>query len=70
MIVCTIDDAVTDWIIDHPKTEAVFRTLRIDCHCGGKSLEYACRDAGHDVQQVLAILHEVIKPSRSDGDRP
>ena len=61
MINCTIDDAVTDWVIDHPETEEVFKNLQIDYHCAGKSLEYLCRQQGLDVQQVLQMLHEKIE---------
>ena len=55
------DDAVTDWVIDHPETEEVFKNLQIDYHCAGKSLEYLCRQQGLDVQQVLQMLYEKIE---------
>ena len=60
MINCTIEDAVTDWVIDYPISEEVFRRLRIDYHCAGKSLEYLCRQQVLDVQQVLGMLNEAI----------
>ena len=54
------ESAVTDWVIDHPETLSVFRKLGIDYSCGGKSLEYACREQGHDVCVVMTQLQQVI----------
>lgn len=62
----SIDDPVTDWVIDYPETEAVFRQLGIDYSCGGKSLKYACLQLGLDPQQVLSILHDIIEPSNDN----
>lgn len=64
----TLDNAVTDWVIDYPKTEAVFQSMGIDYSCGGKSLKYACEERGHDAQNVLSILHNVIEQSTNAGN--
>lgn len=69
MLSCTIEDPVTDWVIDHPETEAVFQEMGIDYHCGGKSLEYACREQGLDVQRVLGIVRGTIALARGDDER-
>ncbi len=60
---CNLDTAVPDWIIEHPDTLAVFEELGIDYSCGGRSLEYACRERGLDAAIVLARLRTVIEPS-------
>ena len=57
MTSCDLDTSVPDWIIDHPETGSVFEELGIDNCCGGKSLEYACRERGLDPKIVLAALH-------------
>lgn len=57
---CSLETSVPDWIIDHPKTLAVFQELGIDYSCGGKSLGFACRERGLQDVIVLSKLHEVI----------
>lgn len=57
---CSLATSVPDWIIDHPETLTVFQELEIDYSCGGKSLEFACREHGLDEKFVLSKLHEVI----------
>jgi regulator of cell morphogenesis and NO signaling len=66
---CDLDDSVPDWVIDHPETQAVFQRLGIDQHCGGKSLEYACREAGLDPEAVLDELRRLLGGDRHGGDR-
>lgn len=56
MTSCDLDSSVPDWVIERPETLAVFQELRIDYSCGGKSLEYACRERGLDAEAVLARL--------------
>jgi len=51
---------VVDWVIDYPATLPLFHELGIDYSCGGKSLEYACRQQGHDPQVVLQRLNELL----------
>jgi regulator of cell morphogenesis and NO signaling len=60
MIECSLETSVPAWIIDHPGTLFVFQELGIDYSCGGKSLEFACREQGLPEQNVLSKLHEVI----------
>ena len=60
MTQCTLETSVPDWIIDHPETLRVFQEFGIDYSCGGKSLEFACRERGVNEQSVLSKLHEVI----------
>lgn len=65
---CGPDDTIPDWVIEHPETMAVFAALGIDYSCGGKSLEYACRQSGQDVAVVLSELRCVIEGSQNCGD--
>lgn len=67
---CDLDSSVPDWVIDHPETEAVFRDLGVDQHCGGKSLAYACRESGLDPEAVLARLLRVLDGGSDRDDRP
>ena len=60
---CDFDTAVTDWVIEHPETLAVFKDLGIDHSCGGKSLAYASRERGLDVHLVLSNLRRAIAGS-------
>jgi iron-sulfur cluster repair protein YtfE (RIC family) len=53
---CDRDSSVPDWIIEYPESLAVFQELGIDYSCGGKSLEYACRERGHDASTVIARI--------------
>ncbi|MCC6417614.1 MAG: DUF542 domain-containing protein [Gemmataceae bacterium] len=63
---CDLDTSVPDWVIDHPETLDVFRELGIDTCCGGKSLEFACRQRGLDAAAILAILHRRLDANRQD----
>lgn len=62
---CDRETSVPDWLIEHPETLAVFREFRIDCACGGKSLEYACEEQGLNVESVMATLRRCVKSHRS-----
>ena len=53
-----LDKSVADWAIDYPASVAVFEAHGIDYCCGGKSLEYACRQAGINPQQIAEELRE------------
>jgi len=65
MTSCDLETSVPDWVIDHPQTLAVFQELGIDYCCGGKSLEYACREQGHNPATVLGKLRCLI----ADGQK-
>lgn len=60
MTPCDLDSSVPDWVIDHPETLTVFRTLGIDTCCGGKSLAYACRERGLAARDVLDLLLDAL----------
>lgn len=64
MTECDLDFSVPDWIIEHPETLAVFQELGVDYSCGGKSLEFACRERQLDVHSVLSKLHRSIRLAR------
>jgi iron-sulfur cluster repair protein YtfE (RIC family) len=64
---CDLDTPVPDWVIEHPDTFGVFQELGIDCCCGGKSLEYACRQNGLDAEAVLAKLLGCLDSKRQDS---
>lgn len=68
MTECTLDSSVPDWVIEHPATLAVFQRLGIDYCCGGKSLEYACREQGLDAHAVLKTLLRSIEVHRNNDD--
>ena len=63
---CDLDTPVPDWVIEHPETLAVFQELGIDYCCGGKSLEFACRQQGLDAEAVLAKLLSCLDVSRQN----
>ena len=54
------ESGVTDWVIDYPETLSVFKEFGIDYLCGGKSMEYACREQGHDVEFVVTKCQQTI----------
>jgi regulator of cell morphogenesis and NO signaling len=56
-------------VIDHPETQTVFQELGIDTCCGGKSLEFACRQRGLDGEAVLAKLLRRLDANRQDDCR-
>lgn len=56
-----LDTSVPDWVIDHPETLPVFQELGIDACCAGKSLAYACRQQGMDVQVVMKKLLDCLR---------
>jgi regulator of cell morphogenesis and NO signaling len=58
---CDLETSVPDWIIEHPETLAMFQASGIDYSCGGRSLEYACREKGLDATVVLQKLHQRIE---------
>ena len=61
MTSCDLDTSVPDWIIEHPKTLAVFQELGIDYSCGGKSLGYLCLQLGLNADAVLARLLQFLE---------
>lgn len=56
MIDCDRDSSVPDWLIEYPESLAVLQELGIDYCCGGKSLEYACRERGLETATVIARI--------------
>ena len=66
MTECALDSSVSDWVIEHSVTLAVFQTLGIDYCCGGKLLEFACREQGLDAAAVLKTLLRAIEYNRDD----
>jgi regulator of cell morphogenesis and NO signaling len=66
---CNLDTSVPDWVIDHPETLPAFQELGIDTCCGGKSLEFACRQRGLDGEAVLAKLLRRLDAGRPDDCR-
>jgi len=58
---CDLDSSVPEWVIEHPETLAMFQELGIDYCCGGKSLEFACRERGLDPILVLSRIRRNIE---------
>jgi iron-sulfur cluster repair protein YtfE (RIC family) len=56
----TLDTSVPDWVIEYPQLLRLFEELRIDYSCGGKSLEFACRERGLAPCEVLTHLENVL----------
>ena len=65
-----IDSSLPDWLIDEPLSAAVFERWGLETSCGGKSLEYACREIGLDPQRILAELLELRASAPSARLRP
>lgn len=58
------DCSAVDWVIEHPQLVAVFQELGIDYCCPGKSLRYACGQAGVALDELLQRIHEMVaRPS-------
>ena len=58
-----LDSSLPDWLIDVPASAAVFKRWNLDTSCGGKSLDYICRQSGIDPRQVLNELQALQRPS-------
>ena len=53
-------------MIEHPETLALFQELGIDYCCGGKSLEFACREQGLAAIAVLSTVRRWIENRRKN----
>ena len=60
-----LNSSVPEWLMAHPLLLKLFEELRIDYCCGGKSLEYACRERRIDPDELLAELHRLINGGES-----
>ena len=47
-----------DWAVEHPESIPIFEKYGIDYSCGGKSLEYACRQRAINPQAILAEIRQ------------
>lgn len=61
-----LDASATDWVLDHPRTTPLFDRHGVDYSCPGKSLRYACQQAGVDPDVFLAELRALIRAG-ADG---
>ncbi|HIB63640.1 MAG TPA: hypothetical protein EYO33_00575 [Phycisphaerales bacterium] len=57
------DDPITELVIEVPESIPVFEKYGIDYCCGGKSLGYACRCRGHDVNKIIEEIRSTLKES-------
>jgi regulator of cell morphogenesis and NO signaling len=64
-----LDSSLPDWLIDVPGSADVFKRYGLDSSCGGKSLEYVCRQAGLDPEQVLRELQALEQSSADSAKR-
>jgi iron-sulfur cluster repair protein YtfE (RIC family) len=56
-----LDSSVPDWLIEYRALLSLFRELRIDYCCGGKSLRTACEEQGLRPEEVLARCESWLK---------
>jgi iron-sulfur cluster repair protein YtfE (RIC family) len=54
------EKGVADWAVDCPAAVAIFEQYGIDYCCGGKSLQYACRQAGAALEEIAKKLQAAI----------
>lgn len=62
-----LDTSVPDWLIEYPQLLPVFEGLKIDYCCGGKSLEFACRERGLDPMRILVRLRTILHLDDESG---
>jgi len=60
-----LDSSLPDWVIECPPALRVFEHIGLDYSCGGKSLEFVCRERGLDPTEVLNELLSLL-PEQSD----
>lgn len=63
-----LETSATDWVIDHPQTTPLFDRHGVDYSCAGKSLRYACRQAGVEPEAFLAELLVMIRADHHGAD--
>ena len=56
-----LDKSVADWAVDCSAAVGLFQQYGVDYCCGGKSLEYACQQAGVDPQVLVERLRETMR---------
>lgn len=61
--------SVADWAVDYPESVAIFTAHGIDYCCGGRSVEYACEQAGANPAVVLSALRQLAKESAGRGPK-
>ncbi|WP_029246962.1 DUF542 domain-containing protein [Schlesneria paludicola] len=54
-----LDDSVPEWVIEYPQLLSLFQELGIDYCCGGKSLQFACREQNLNPKIVLALIEDL-----------
>ncbi len=59
-----LDTSTADWIVEHPETLPLFERHGVEWTCGGKSLAFACREAGLEATWFLRELEAIIAHSR------
>jgi len=64
------DSPLPEWILDVPASADVFDRWGLDTSCGGKSLDFVCRQAGLDPAVVLADLLPLLPPEAEALPRP
>lgn len=63
MMQCDLETSIPDWLIDFPEVAPLLAEFGITSCCGGRSLEYVCRERGLDPHFVLARLRAEIDPA-------
>jgi regulator of cell morphogenesis and NO signaling len=59
------DNSVPDLIIEHPRLMPLLEELGIDCTCGGKSLNTACRERGLSAGEVIRQFEDRLHGNNS-----
>lgn len=69
-----LDTSTADWIVEHPETLPLFERHGVEWTCVGKSLAFACREAGIHPAWFLRELDSVIvqpqQPASPSGTLP
>jgi regulator of cell morphogenesis and NO signaling len=64
-----LDSSLPDWVIECPPALRVFERIGLDYSCGGKSLEFVCRERGLDPTEVLNELLSLLPEHSDDSGR-
>ena len=62
-----LESSIVDWVVEHPELIPFFEKRGIDYCCGGRSLEYACRERGIEPRLIIDELQRNETSSRASA---